>query len=324
MKIFISGTYGADLFADNVFFTLKMMGHEVFGPEGESNRQLWGSTNLGVIEYKILPQGVWGFEKKILDRLHDVKPDLFLSVTQNYSPAFLDKLKSLVNLRVLWWGDPIGEDKRLTLLSNNWTAVFLKDLVGVNKLKLIGRSCFLLDEAMNPAWHKPVSEQSNNSIIVAGNYNNYRQALCEFLMKAGHQLDLYGPPPPRWSLQVIKQNHKGIYIVKEEKSRIFGAGLACLNSFNFYEGNSINCRAFEIAGAAGLQLIEYRDAVERCFEPGKEVLTFKTKDELLSLIDRAQKEPKEMKKIREAGSKRALAQHTYQHRLSEILRIVTQ
>lgn len=322
MKIFISGTYRADSFADNVFHTLKSMGHDVFGEESESNPLLWGATILAEVENKIWHQGLWGFEKKILARLKTIKPDLFLSVTHRYSPVFLEALKSLVNLRVLWWGDPLGEDKRLTLLSKSWSAVFLKDLVGVNKLRLVGRSCFLLDEAMNPAWHKPVSEQSNSSIIVAGNYYNYRQSLCEFLIEAGYQLDLYGPKSPRWSLPVIKQKHKGVYIVKEEKSRVFGAGLACLNSFNFYEGNSINCRAFEVAGAAGLQLIEYRDAIERCFEPGKELLTFKTKDELLSLIDRAQKEPKEMKKIREAGAKRALAQHTYQHRLTEILRIV--
>ena len=92
--------------------------------------------------------------------------------------------------------------------------------------------------------------------VFAGNYYNYRQALCQMLIERGYSVELYGPPPPRWALSLIQRSHSGKYIVKEEKSRVFGAGLACLNSFNFDEGDSLSCRAFEIAGAGGLQLIE--------------------------------------------------------------------
>jgi spore maturation protein CgeB len=108
-------------------------------------------------------------------------------------------------------------------------------------------------------------------------------------------------------------------VVREEKSRVFGEALACLHSFHVSEGDSLNCRAFEIAGARGLQLIEYRRAIEECFEPGKELLTFSTFDELLAHIERACREPAAMGAIRAAGAQRALAQHTYRHRLETIL-----
>ena len=49
---------------------------------------------------------------------------------------------------------------------------------------------------------------------------------------------------------------------------MFGEALACLNSFSPAEGDSLNCRAFEVAGAAGLQLIEDRPAIRECFDPG--------------------------------------------------------
>ena len=76
---------------------------------------------------------------------------------------------------------------------------------------------------------------------------------------------------------------------------------------------------FEAAGAAGLQLIEYRPVIEECFEPGKELLTFSTYEELLGHIERAHKEPKAMQTIREAGARRALTEHTYEHQLRRIL-----
>ena len=109
--------------------------------------------------------------------------------------------------------------------------------------------------------------------------------------------------------------------MKEEKSRVFGEALACLNSTHITEGNSLNCRAFEIAGAGGLQLIEYKPIIEKCFEPDKEVLVFKTYEQLLSHIERANRFPKEIAQIRLAGAKRALSEHTYEHRLKTILKM---
>ncbi|MFM8316226.1 MAG: glycosyltransferase [Deltaproteobacteria bacterium] len=322
MKIYLSGIFSEDSFADNVHHTLKCMDYSVFVSQEAGNSQFFNSSRLWSVERIIKPNSIYQFEKTILKQVRAFKPDLFFSLTQQYSPSFLEELASLVKTRIIWWGDPLAEDKRLTLLSQHWSAIFLKDLNGVNKLKIVGCPAFLLDEAMNPDWHKPLAPQSSNSIIVAGNFYNFRQVLCQTLIEHGYQLDLYGPKYPRWSLPTIKKYHSGKYIVKEDKSRIFGSGLACLNSFNFYEGDSLNCRAFEIAGAAGLQLIEYRPAISRCFEPGTELLTFSTKDELIGLIERAQKNPSQMLKIREAGAKRALSHHTYQHRLTDIFKTI--
>jgi spore maturation protein CgeB len=74
-----------------------------------------------------------------------------------------------------------------------------------------------------------------------------------------------------------------------------------------------------VAGAGGLQIIEYRPAIEECFEPGKELLTFTCYDELLDHLKRVSKNPEQTKSIRQAGAKRALSEHTYRHRLQVIL-----
>ncbi|MHB1543536.1 MAG: glycosyltransferase family protein [Gammaproteobacteria bacterium] len=172
---------------------------------------------------------------------------------------------------------------------------------------------------MNPKWHRPLSTQQTDRLVVAGNCYGFRQALVKRLLDDGVGIDLYGGTPPAWALPEIAAQHKRHYILREEKSRIFGEGLACLNSFQYAEGDSLNCRAFEIAGAGGLQLIEYRPAISQCFEPGKEVMVFRTYDELLDLIGQARKDPAGMHRIREAGARRALAEHTYRHRLEVIL-----
>jgi len=51
-------------------------------------------------------------------------------------------------------------------------------------------------------------------------------------------------------------------------------------------------------------------------------LTFDTLDELVDHIERARRCPDEMKTIRQAGARRALAEHTYRHRLERIFTMV--
>ena len=143
------------------------------------------------------------------------------------------------------------------------------------------------------------------------------------LIRSGIDVAIYGSPAPGWAAKEVKKAHRNRYIVREEKSQVFGAALACLNGSPMCEGNALNCRAFEIAGAGGLQVLDFRPIVAECFEPGSEILLFHSFEELLEILRRATRAPEEMRAVREAGARRALAEHTYRHRLRSILGLVT-
>jgi spore maturation protein CgeB len=259
-------------------------------------------------------------DRRLLKLARAFKPDLLLATTVMLHPAILEELGRLCpGRRVLWWGDPPSYSVRWGILDPGWDWVYLKDKSAVQKLRIAGRNAFLLHEAMNPRWHRPVAERRNGGLAVAGNYYAYRQAVVQRLLNDGVAVDLFGPAPPRWGAREIKALHSGRYVMREEKSRVFGEALGCLNTFQVAEGNALNCRAFEIAGAGGLQLIEDRPAVEDCFERGREILAFGSYEELLDHVERARRHPAEMTAIREAGARRAFAEHTYRHRLERIL-----
>jgi spore maturation protein CgeB len=206
------------------------------------------------------------------------------------------------------------------LLNREWDHIFIKDPHGVEKLNRLGLNVSLLHEAMNPHWHCPVTSRKNEEIVVAGSFYGYRHALVLRLLEEEVKMGLYGRRLPRWCDQKIVSIHRNQFVTRKDKSRIFGEALGCLNSTALTEGNSLNCRAFEIAGAGGLQFLEHRAIIEKCFEPGVEVCTFDSVDELLELIDRAKKEPKWAESIRKASASRALAEHTYAHRLEYIFK----
>jgi len=96
-----------------------------------------------------------------------------------------------------------------------------------------------------------------------------------------------------------------------------GAG-AAFNSHAGHEG--FNPRTFETSGVGGLQLID-REDVAAFYEPGREVLVYRSQEELTELSTRALRDPAWGRRIRTAARTRTLAQHTFADRaraLSEL------
>lgn len=321
MRVLVAGPGFEDSFADNVRSALVEMGHTAIGLPQEAREAYWSLPRyaMRVLSERLRGDRPPNDEIALVRLARSARPDFVLGLTWDLHNETLDELGRLCpGRRVMWWGDPPANNRRWGVLSPGWDRVYVKDPDLVGKLKLAGQDAALMHEAMNPRWHRVIAPQANNNVVIAGNYYAFRQALIVRLARDGVAFELYGAAPPRWSTPEVKARFSGKYVVREEKSRAFGEGLACLNTFSLAEGNSMNCRAFEIAGAGGLQLIERRPILEECFEPGKEVLAFTEYAELLDFIRRARSRPEEMKVIRAAGAKRALADHTYRHRLSRI------
>lgn len=322
MRVLVAGYAYEDSFADNVQCALRQMGHEVrtLGDVSVSRHYSTLRRYGRALRGRTLRVGAPAGERRLLKIASAFRPHLVLALTREYTPGALRTLrKSCHPTLVSWWADTPANVNRWGFIEREWDLVFLKDAAAVRKARIVRADVYHLQEAMNPTWHRPLgSSGTGDDLVVAGNCYPFRQSLVARLLADGHPVSLYGAAPPAWALPSIRAAHSGRYIFREEKSRIFGEGLAVLNSFSLSEGDSLNCRAFEIAGAAGLQMLEHRPAVDECFEPGRELLCFETYEELQDLIMRAKRWPAEMRKVREAGARRAHAHHTYRHRLDVI------
>lgn len=322
MKIVIPNFPLPDSFVDNVKHTLQAMGHEVSTPPAVFDRS--SNPALRFVQdawRKANPQRLTQAETWILQEAKQSKFDLVLCLTQSFREEVLADLKRAgVTRRVAWWGDTPANMQGFGLLADGWDVIFLKDQAAVKKFVCLGLDAEHLHEAMNPDWHRKCYTAIGEDVAIAGNYYGYRQFLVDRLMRAGIRMSLYGANPPRWAKETIKRSFQARYIVKDEKSRVFGSALACLNSTALSEGDSLNCRAFEIAGAGGLQLIENKPSVAQCFEPGAEVLTYDRVEDIVGYLERARREPDWARSIRDAGHDRAHAHHTYRHRLTHLLK----
>ena len=320
MKIVIPNYCTSDSFEENVSVTLGRMGHEVMNM-GDISIHVKSSPFYRIakdIQHKVF--GLGTDQELWLSRISKTfRPDLVLSLTQCLSEERLFEVRKQGIRAIAWWGDTAANMIGKGLCHKEWDLIFIKDRYAAFKLQSLDLPAFQLYEAMNPLWHKPVATQRNHKVVIAGNFYDYRHYLTTKLADKNVELELYGARLPLWADARIKKLHTGIYVTKENKSQVFGEAMAVLNSTAMREFSSVNCRAFEIAGTGGLQIMEYRPSIEDCFEPDNEILLFKNMNELYEILERARSAPDEMKKIRTAAANRAVREHTYKHRLDVIL-----
>jgi spore maturation protein CgeB len=84
----------------------------------------------------------------------------------------------------------------------------------------------------------------------------------------------------------------------------------------------IKGRNFEIPGSGGFQLTSYAERLEEFYEPGKEVVVFRTADELIEKIRYYLKHEDERENVRRAGYERTMREHTFERRFREMFRMM--
>lgn len=85
---------------------------------------------------------------------------------------------------------------------------------------------------------------------------------------------------------------------------------------------SPNPRCFEICAASSFQLTDARDDMARFYKAGEEIETYATPQELIEKVEYYLTHEKERQEIALRGLERTLREHTYAHRIQQMLSIL--
>lgn len=83
-----------------------------------------------------------------------------------------------------------------------------------------------------------------------------------------------------------------------------------------------NCRLFEATGMGTALLTDWKPNLDEMFEPGREVLAYRTVDECAELLGRYLEREDERAAVARSGQERTLAEHTFRSRMERLLEIV--
>ncbi len=89
-----------------------------------------------------------------------------------------------------------------------------------------------------------------------------------------------------------------------------------------YIRKSMSERIYMAVGCGAFYMCRHVDGIEDVLEPGKEIVTFKTEDEMVDMISYYLKHDELRRSIARAGQKRVLKEHTYEVRFRQMMEII--
>lgn len=206
----------------------------------------------------------------------------------------------------------------------------------INEIKKAGASeVFYLPVGADPLVHAPLAltheerERWGSPIsFVGAGYHNRQQV---FASLAHLPLKLWGTEWPTCRPFDKLVQEEGRRLTPDEYTKIFNATDVNINLHSSTErdgvdpfGDFVNPRTFELASAGAFQLVDERSLLSELFETGSEIITFSNTNDLKEKINFYLHHPEERRKAIEKSRTRVLKDHTYNHRLKEMLSLIFQ
>jgi len=335
-RVLVMGSYAyADSFEWHIADSLRNLGcstqlfhhaHNIAGLFGTVERALQKASQLLVRE----PER--RVESRLFRVLDEFSPTVILVVLgSQVSPKTMELMRKRTPARIVCWcQDQMTTLGRQYLLAGGYDAVFVKDRYMHELFSAMIRSTkfYYLPEACNPRMHRPIDLSARDreiygcDVMIAGTLYYYRQEILQQLLQQspGIRLKIWGSRPD-WLMDRVQGRYMGRYVHGDDKVRAALGATICLNTLHYAEVNGLNCRAFELAGCGGFQMVTRVPTLAEHFEPEVEVATFASVEELIEKTHYYLRNPAEAAAIAERGRLRAHRDHTYELRLTEILRI---
>jgi spore maturation protein CgeB len=268
------------------------------------------------------------FESRLLRKVGEFEPALILVTLGNQvSPKTLQRLRTVSTAAIVCWcQDQMTTIGRQFLIGGEYDFVFVKDRYMQDLFSRMVRSTTFhyLPEACNPRVHRTaeLGEEERRlygcEVMIAGTLYYYRQEILRRLME--FDLKIWGLRPD-WLVNRLGSKYAGREVFGADKARAVAGARICLNTLHYGEVDGLNCRAFEIAGCGGFQMISSVPVLREHFAVGAEIVEFRDTDELVELVRHYLARPDLAAEIGRRSQVRAHAEHTFEHRLREIMRI---
>jgi spore maturation protein CgeB len=338
-RILVIGSYAyPDSFEWHIVDSLRTLGcvvelfhhgRNIAGVLGAAERAFHKARNLLIREPELR------MEARLLRAIDVFVPTVILVVLGNQlSPKSMDLIRKRTSASIVCWcQDQMTTLGRQFLLASGYDAVFVKDRYMLELFSAMVRSThfYYLPEACNPRMHRPIElspgdrEMYGCDVMIAGTLYYYRHEILRQLVQQspGIQLKIWGSRPD-WLLDRLPGLHMGRHVHGDDKVRAVLSAKICLNTLHFGEVNGLNCRAFELAGCGGFQMVTHVPTLSEHFEPDVEVATFRSVEELIEKTAYYLRNPGAAAAIAQRGQARAHRDHTYELRLTELLDIALQ
>ena len=267
----------------------------------------------------------------LIHKVSEFMPDLVLNLYWSIHPTFIPELrKKMPGTKFVHINsDAISNFDRQQLFLSEYDFYFVKDPFIVDFfINQLGLNAKYLPECFNQRLGKKMNgnklEFENKigiDVLIYGNIYPYRSSFIKYLLEKNINVTIYGHLGPYVDENVLKY-YRNEYLSGDRKSEIIFGSKVVINNFHFAEIESVNSKFFEIFGAGGFQLCNYKEIIKDYTSIDPELFTFKNRAEAVEKTRFYLNNPDKRMEISNMMYEHFLNHHTTDIRMTELLNIV--
>ena len=250
-----------------------------------------------------------------------LKPDVTLVIRgDQFGDELFDALNAVGSKKYVWLWDEVRRTSHTDELLDRYDHLISYSPLDTAAFNEAGRNCLHVPNAFDPAM-SPAPRHTNEVLFIGARYPR-REELLTHVSAAGVPVRAIGRDWSRHPFdlartwQITRPAVPSSRDIGRLESYALTAGApAAINIHGDQDGFTM--KTFEVPGVGGVQLID-REDVSEYYDPGTEVAVFRNEDELVELCQRAIRDDQWGDAMREAGRRRALAEHTWAHRAAKV------
>jgi len=280
-----------------------------------------------------------GLFERVNEAIRDSRPHLLLHTKDELPAAAFHELRKRVRV-VQWYPDPVIPDWLPQYVRS--CDIFFTVAEGlVEEFTRLNPKSFWLTQAFEPSSFPagPVTREDramfSSEVTFVGNLGSKAQYLSrrdclKRILDEGFYLKWWGPKIP-WKISNIPllygrlgRAYGGKFVWGEEHAkiaRLSGIYLG-LDSMPCVR-KSVSERIYIAVGCGAFYLCQHVEGIEEVMKPDREIVTFRSYDEMVDKISYYLPRKEQRKAISEEGRARVLKDHTYSVRIRQMISIIT-
>lgn len=284
-----------------------------------------------VTSFNLMGSGGWlsrlrrvGLHDRLVRAVAQTAPDVVLVLEGSELPV-----ATVAQLRreggatwVNWFCDGRRSPSVIRPLAPAYDVVFVAGSAAVAALGAVGLPpVHYLPPGCDPSVHRPMRsrDQFRANVVFAGTATPHRERMLAELVEYG--LALWGPG---WRKTKLRDYCRGEVLDQGDYVRAYaGASVAvnvpCCEDAGPEGEPGCNRRLFELAAIGVPQVAEDRPDLHHHFREGSEILVAHGTEELKALVREALQDRAWAEQVAAGARQRALAEHTYMHRMRALL-----
>jgi spore maturation protein CgeB len=263
--------------------------------------------------------------QQLLKLLHEIKPDVFFTIYgKTHDTSTIEKIKDKGILTICWWlNDPFD-------LAYKYIPIHLYDYAFTNSkgtyavYKHYGaKNIHYLPVGIDPKVHRPLENIIKKyDVVFAGDWHPIREEVIKKLTNH-HNIAIVGP----WKAQISKNSPLHPFFIRQgyftpvEMAEVFNQARIVFNLHTWYNRwtYGVNPRLFEACGCKAFQICDNKDEIEDLYLRGKEIILYQDVEEISELFTYYLDNEAQRNDIANQGFIRTRKDHTYVHRMQELL-----